>query len=70
MARTSKGSKPDFHQAAKGADAKVLYDLFLLKLRAVMGEDNVKDGVFGAMMDVALVNEGPVTLTLDTDNLK
>lgn len=66
MARTKKGSKPDFHLAAKGADAKVLYESFLSKLKANIGDENVKDGVFGAMMDVALVNDGPVTITIDS----
>jgi D-tyrosyl-tRNA(Tyr) deacylase len=40
--------------------------LFLKKLEEKIGADNVKDGVFGAMMDVALVNDGPVTITLDS----
>ncbi len=49
-----------------GADAKVLYESFLSKLKAKIGDENVKDGVFGAMMDVALVNDGPVTITIDS----
>lgn len=61
-----KGTKPDFHKAAKGAEAKNLYDTLLEELRKGLGQDNVKDGEFGAMMDVALVNDGPVTLVWDT----
>ncbi|KAH3677167.1 hypothetical protein WICPIJ_009021, partial [Wickerhamomyces pijperi] len=68
MARTKKGTKPDFHEAAKGPQAKPLYDLFLSKLRKDLGENNVKDGVFGAMMDVMIVNDGPITINLDTDD--
>lgn len=49
-----------------GADAKVLYESFLSKLKANIGHENVQDGVFGAMMDVALVNDGPVTITIDS----
>ncbi|CAM9023493.1 unnamed protein product [Wickerhamomyces anomalus] len=45
---------------------KVLYESFLSKLKAKIGDENVKDGVFGAMMDVALVNDGPVTITIDS----
>ncbi|ONH67011.1 D-tyrosyl-tRNA(Tyr) deacylase [Cyberlindnera fabianii] len=67
MAGTKKGTKPDLHMAAKGPQAKPLYDQFLQRLKADLGEDNVKDGVFGAMMDVSLVNDGPVTITLDSD---
>lgn len=61
-----KGSKPDFHKAQKGELAKELYDLFLAQLREGLGEEKVKDGQFGAMMDVALTNDGPVTLVWDT----
>lgn len=61
-----KGTKPDFHKAAKGEAAVHLYNDFLAALRVGLGEDKVKDGEFGAMMDVALVNDGPVTLTWDT----
>jgi D-tyrosyl-tRNA(Tyr) deacylase len=50
-----------------GAQAKPLYDRFLEKLRSELGEENVMDGVFGAMMDVVLINDGPVTIQLDSD---
>lgn len=64
-----KGTKPDFHRAAKGTDANLLYQEFLSQLRAELGDANrVKDGQFGAMMDVALVNEGPVTIVWDTQD--
>lgn len=61
-----KGTKPDFHKAAKGNTAKSLYDEFLNKLRGEIGEERVKDGKFGEMMDVSLVNDGPVTIIWDT----
>ncbi|KAH3680391.1 hypothetical protein WICMUC_000322 [Wickerhamomyces mucosus] len=51
----------------KGPQAKPLYDSFLNKLRLGLGDEHVKDGVFGAMMDVALINDGPITITLDSD---
>lgn len=62
-----KGTKPDFHKAAKGQTAQPLYEEFLSKLRQELGDDErVKDGKFGAMMDVELVNDGPVTIVWDT----
>lgn len=65
-----KGTKPDFHKALNGEQAVILYNEFLSQLRRGLGEDKVKDGQFGAMMDVALVNDGPVTLTWDTQEKK
>lgn len=63
-----KGAKPDFHGAAKGDEARNLYNLVLEKVASGMpnGKEDIGDGVFGAMMDVALVNDGPVTIELDT----
>lgn len=64
-----KGTKPDFHKAAKGETAILLYNEFLKNLREGMGDDSkVKDGEFGAMMDVSLVNDGPVTIVWDTND--
>ncbi|KEZ45193.1 hypothetical protein SAPIO_CDS2651 [Scedosporium apiospermum] len=61
LAKTSKGNKPDFHQAAPGEEAKRLYHYFLEKVKAGYVAERVKDGRFQAMMEVALVNDGPVT---------
>lgn len=64
----NKGTKPDFHRAAKGHHAVELYNEFLAKLRTSLGsDDRVKDGQFGAMMEVDLVNDGPVTIVWDTN---
>lgn len=67
MAKTKKGTKPDFHLAQKGHIAKELYEEFLKLLKSGLGEDKVKDGEFGAMMSCSLTNEGPVTIILDSD---
>lgn len=65
MGRTNK-NKPDFHKAQKGEIAKKLYEIFLNNLKLGIGEDKVKDGEFGAMMDVGISNDGPVTFILDS----
>jgi D-tyrosyl-tRNA(Tyr) deacylase len=61
MASTRKGNKPDFHGAAKPEIAKVLYEHFLATVQSLHSAEKVKDGVFQAMMEVALVNDGPVS---------
>lgn len=60
LATMKKGNKPDFHKAAPAAKGKELYDIFIGKVRSLYHADRVKDGVFQAMMDVGLVNDGPV----------
>lgn len=60
------GNKPDHSRAAPPAAAQQLYNEFLATLRAQHGHDRVSDGVFGAMMQVASVNDGPVTWLLDS----
>lgn len=59
-----KGNKPDFHGAAPGDKARQLYDYFLFRIGELYRKERVKDGVFGAMMQVALVNDGPVSAPL------
>ena len=58
-----KGRRPDFTQAAEPELAESLYDHFVVLLRA--GGWTVATGVFGAMMEVELINDGPVTLILE-----
>ncbi|KAK5133752.1 hypothetical protein LTR08_007402 [Meristemomyces frigidus] len=60
LASTKKGNKPDFHKSAPAVKGKELYDTFFAKVRLLYSEERVKDGVFQAMMDVGLVNDGPV----------
>ncbi|KAM7186306.1 D-Tyr tRNAtyr deacylase-like domain containing protein [Naviculisporaceae sp. PSN 640] len=64
LASTKKGSKPDFHGALGGEAAKHLYQLFHRKVQEGYVAGRVKDGVFQAMMEVALVNDGPVTIEI------
>lgn len=60
LASMKKGNKPDFHGAAGGEDARRLYQYFFDKVRQGYAPNKVQDGVFQAMMEVALVNDGPV----------
>ncbi|KAJ1742800.1 D-tyrosyl-tRNA(Tyr) deacylase [Coemansia sp. RSA 1290] len=64
--KTTKGSKPDFHQAMKSHESREFFDRFVARLRELYRADKVQTGEFGAMMQVALVNDGPVTLQLDS----
>ncbi|RWQ96231.1 D-tyrosyl-tRNA deacylase [Paecilomyces variotii] len=60
MATMKKGNKPDFHSAADPESARKLYDHFYNKVRDLYQADRVKNGVFQAMMEVELKNDGPV----------
>ncbi|KAJ1978505.1 D-tyrosyl-tRNA(Tyr) deacylase [Dimargaris xerosporica] len=62
----AKGNKPDFHCAMPGSASKDYYHTFLEQLRAAYDPTKIKDGEFGAMMSVNIVNDGPVTIQLDS----
>jgi D-aminoacyl-tRNA deacylase len=64
LADTAKGNRPSFTDAAPPEEAEPLYERFCDALRA-LGID-VATGVFGARMVVEIVNDGPVTIVLDT----
>ena len=64
LADTRKGKRPSFVGAAPPGEASPLFDYFCKGLRAA-GVASVETGSFGAMMDVALVNDGPVTILLE-----
>lgn len=66
-AATKKGNRPSYIKAAKPENAIPLYNYFLKILEAEIGK-KVKSGVFGAMMNVSLCNNGPVTILIDTKN--
>lgn len=66
-AQTKKGNRPSYMAAARPEIAIPLYEQFVKKLSLVMSK-NIPCGVFGAHMDVALVNDGPVTILIDSKN--
>jgi D-tyrosyl-tRNA(Tyr) deacylase len=65
LASTRKGTKPSWHRAAEPAAALPLYEKFVTAIEFAVGHP-VATGEFGAMMEVELVNDGPVTLILDS----
>ncbi len=65
LASTAKGNRPSFNLAARPEHARPLYDQFVAQVSAALGRP-VATGEFGAHMDVALVNDGPVTLVIDS----
>lgn len=64
-----KGRRPSFTNAARPETAQPLYEYFCEQL-AFNGVSKVEKGVFGADMKVALVNDGPITITIDSKELK
>ena len=65
LADSRKGNRPSYIQAARPEQAVPLYEMFVSTLKAESGKE-IKTGVFGADMKVALINDGPVTIMMDT----
>ena len=66
-ASTKKGNRPSYIRAAKPDISVPLYEKFCTELSALLGKP-VKTGVFGADMQCALINDGPVTIFMDSKN--
>lgn len=66
-ASTKKGNRPSYIKAAKPEIAIPLYEKFINQIELDLGQ-NVQTGQFGADMKVALINDGPVTILIDTKN--
>jgi len=63
---TRKGNRPSFITAAHPGIAEELYIKFSERMRDNLGEKNVKTGIFGAMMEVKIINDGPVTILVES----
>jgi len=63
---TAKGNRPSFTDAAKPEEAIPLYEKFVSRVKTNLGDEKVKVGIFGAMMDIQLVNYGPVTVLVES----
>jgi D-tyrosyl-tRNA(Tyr) deacylase len=66
-ADTKRGNRPSFIESATPDKAVPLYQLFIELLNRLMGQ-KIKTGVFGADMKISLVNDGPVTVIIDSKN--
>ncbi len=66
-AKTKKGNRPAYVHAARPEVAIPLYEYFVEQMKTVLGKD-VPTGKFGAEMKVSLINDGPVTIIIDTKN--
>ena len=66
-AKTKKGNRPSYIKASRPEQAIPLYELFKEELSQLIGK-KVQSGFFGANMQVSLINDGPVTIIIDTKN--
>jgi len=66
-ASTKKGNRPSYIRAARPEQAIPLYDYFVRELGSHYG-DQIETGIFGADMKVSLINDGPVTIVIDSKN--
>lgn len=66
-AKTKKGNRPSYIKAAKSQQAIPLYEEFIENLSNILGK-KIQSGEFGADMKVTLINDGPVTIIIDTKN--
>ena len=67
-ADTRHGNRPSFTDAADPINAEELYEYYIQEVKNLVGFDKVHKGEFGAMMKVKLVNDGPVTIIIDSKN--
>ncbi|HSR17233.1 MAG TPA: D-aminoacyl-tRNA deacylase [Ignavibacteriaceae bacterium] len=63
---TSRGNRPSFTEAAKPDAAIPLYLKFVEGVKEIIGKEKVKTGIFGAMMQVKILNDGPVTVMVES----
>lgn len=69
MAQTKKGNRPSYIRASKGDYSQPMYEKFCFEIGKKI-KHKVQTGIFGADMKVSLINDGPVTIIIDTKNKK
>ncbi len=62
-----KGRRPNFDEAANGETARRVYEDFVSDIKNKYDQTKIKTGIFAAMMEVLLINDGPVTILLDSE---
>jgi D-tyrosyl-tRNA(Tyr) deacylase len=67
FASTKKGNRPGFTRAARPEKAIPLYEAMIKKL-SLLSDKEIRTGIFGADMKISLINDGPVTIAVDTKN--
>jgi D-tyrosyl-tRNA(Tyr) deacylase len=67
MASTKKGNRPSYIKASKPPVAVPLYEQMIQAISVALGKE-IQTGIFGADMKVSLINNGPVTITIDSKN--
>jgi D-tyrosyl-tRNA(Tyr) deacylase len=65
---TRRGNRPSYSDAAPPPIAESLYEKYISEMKRLVGSQKVQSGVFRAMMDVELVNDGPVTVMIESKN--
>ena len=61
-----KGNRPGFSESAKPELADNLYEEFIKRVKENIGSENIKAGIFGATMEVEIINDGPVTIIVES----
>ena len=64
-----KGRRPSYSDALCGEKAEEIYNIFIKKIKESYDPDKIQTGIFGAMMEVEIINSGPVTILLDSSRL-
>lgn len=62
----SRGNRPGYIEAARSDEAIPLYDKFINRMKYNLNDEKVKAGIFGAIMELTIVNDGPVTIIIDS----
>lgn len=62
----TKGNRPSFIEAERPEKAESLYKIFVERLKENLGSEKVATGIFGAMMELKIINDGPVTIVINS----